>query len=76
MKISLNVWYVSVPDQLNTSLAFICISIILTSAWLIISLVLLSKRYQFGTALFLGMYLSQKFIFVCLFVQILQMLSK
>ena len=72
-KISYNLWYVSVPARLNTTLAFICISIILTSAWLIISLVLFwssrllkkqlagyTKIFHFGTGLFLGMYFSKK----------------
>ncbi|XP_078316672.1 uncharacterized protein LOC144620312 isoform X2 [Crassostrea virginica] len=36
----------TIKAQLNTSLAFICISIILTSIWLIISLVLFRKRLR------------------------------
>ncbi|XP_078316643.1 uncharacterized protein LOC144620307 [Crassostrea virginica] len=56
----------TIEARLNTTLAFICISIILTSAWLIISLVLFwssrllkkqlagyTKIFHFGTGLFL-----------------------
>ena len=60
------VWFISITVQLNTTLAFICISIILSSAWLIISLVFCRKRLRkemkghkiihICTAMLLGMY--------------------